>query len=547
MAARNWTVGQSLAINTRDRTLLISAAAGSGKTATLTERVIRSILDERDPLSVTDLLVVTFTTAAAAELRERITAAIRQAMADRPEDTRLELQLQLLPLAKICTIDSFCNEILRENASFVRMPPNYRIADGAEIALLATSIMEDLIHALQSGYCPHVATAEEFLALSDTVVGVRKSDALGAAMLYVYGRTLAHEDGVQALLPLVEEYDPKTYRTPEQTRLGSYIVSYAKKLLSYYGEQLTQAIRYFLGDNDKYSLRYGELLSPVAEALLRMGNFTSYQELVTGLSDFPYPKMPGGSRRGATDAVESAIALYAEAREVIKKLSVSYFFYSAEEYGTLYRRMHGHLSVLYRFLCEFDRLFREEKRTRALCEFSDIERYAYECLWQNGERTSYAHSLAARFRAVYIDEYQDVNRLQDRIFEAVARADNRFMVGDIKQSIYSFRAAEPDIFAKKKEDNDSKTGGYITLLLGWLATAFVFLLLANIMHQIASIMFFGAIGIAGALGLDIVSNKYDEKAELYELAIKKVRGESIENEVRKQIEREVMEERDVKF
>ena len=100
---------------------------------------------------------------------------------------------------------------------------------------------------------------------------------------------------------------------------------------------------------------------------------------------------------------------------------------------------------------------------------------------------------------------------------------------------------------KNKEDKDNSVSGYITLLLGWLAVAFVFLLLANIMHQIASIMFFGAIGIAGALGLDIVSNKYDEKAELYELAIKKVRGESIENEVRKQIEREVMEERDVKF
>lgn len=100
---------------------------------------------------------------------------------------------------------------------------------------------------------------------------------------------------------------------------------------------------------------------------------------------------------------------------------------------------------------------------------------------------------------------------------------------------------------KNKEDKDNSISGYITLLLGWLAVAFVFLLLANIMHQIASIMFFGAIGIAGALGLDIVSNKYDEKAKLYELAIKKVRGENIESEVRQQIEREVAEERDVRF
>jgi len=103
------------------------------------------------------------------------------------------------------------------------------------------------------------------------------------------------------------------------------------------------------------------------------------------------------------------------------------------------------------------------------------------------------------------------------------------------------------IITKKKEDNDSKTGGYITLLLGWLAVAFIFLLLANIMHQIASIMFFGAIGIAGALGLEIVSKNCGEKAQLYENAFKKIRGESIESEVRKQIEKEVQEERDVKF
>ena len=100
---------------------------------------------------------------------------------------------------------------------------------------------------------------------------------------------------------------------------------------------------------------------------------------------------------------------------------------------------------------------------------------------------------------------------------------------------------------KNKEDKDSSISGYITILLGWLAVAFVFLLLANIMHQIASIMFFGAIGIAGALGLDIVSTKYEEKANMYELAIKKVRGESVENEVRKQIEQEVANERNVKF
>ena len=452
MAARKWTEHQSRAIETRDRTLLISAAAGSGKTATLTERVIRSILDERDPLAVTDLLVVTFTTAAAAELRERITSAIKQALSDRPGDAYLERQLQLLPLAKICTIDSFCNEILRENAAFVRVPPNYRIADGAEIALLATAVMENLIHGVESGRFPEVASAEEFIALSDNVVGVRKNEALGAALLYVYERTLSHEDGVRSLLPLVEEYDPAHYRSAASTRLGDYILSYTRSRMAYYAEQLSRALYPLVGSTDKFSVRYLALLSPVVDALRALAEIGEYGAMTDALASFPYPKMPGGSRADAPDAVESAIALYTEARDTVRTIFVSYFFYTEQEYATLYRNLYSHLSVLYRFLCEFDRLFREEKRTRALCEFSDIERYAYECLWQQGELTPYARSLAARFRAVYIDEYQDVNRLQDRIFEAVSQPDNRFMVGDIKQSIYSFRSASPEIFAEKKKD-----------------------------------------------------------------------------------------------
>ena len=145
MAKRTWTDKQQKAIDTRDRTLLISAAAGSGKTATLTERVIRSLLEGDDPLSVTDLLVVTFTTAAAGELRERITAAIRAAMRERPDDRRLERELQLLPLAKICTIDSFCIDLCRRNADLLGISPSFRPAEEAELGLCFRSVMEELL------------------------------------------------------------------------------------------------------------------------------------------------------------------------------------------------------------------------------------------------------------------------------------------------------------------------------------------------------------------------------------------------------------------
>ena len=268
MASRSWTDKQKQAIDTRDRTLLISAAAGSGKTATLTERVIRSLLEGDDPLSVTDLLVVTFTTAAAGELRERITAAIRACLRERPDDKRLERELQLLPLAKICTIDSFCNEIVREMCAFVDVPPNYRIADTAEVALIASAIMENLIASVHAGAFPEVASPEEFLSLTDALVGVRRSDALAAAFLYVYEKTLSHEDGVHSLLPLIEEMDPSRYVSSEKTRLGCYIVTRTHETVAYYREHLAATLRTLDGmKNDKFAVRYYALFAPLCEAL----------------------------------------------------------------------------------------------------------------------------------------------------------------------------------------------------------------------------------------------------------------------------------------
>ena len=142
MAERRWTKEQLSAIETRDRTLLVSAAAGSGKTATLTERIIQSLMDENNPVSVENLLVVTFTNAAASELRTKISAALENAVKENPENKRLERQLFMLPQAKIRTIDSFLGDVLRANADKVGVPFNYRIADVAECHLIAESILE---------------------------------------------------------------------------------------------------------------------------------------------------------------------------------------------------------------------------------------------------------------------------------------------------------------------------------------------------------------------------------------------------------------------
>jgi ATP-dependent helicase/nuclease subunit A len=194
-----WTNAQRKAIETKNRSLLISAAAGSGKTATLTERIIRSLTDESSPMDIDSVLVVTFTNAAAAELRAKISRALTKAVEENPEDKHLKRQLYLLPAAKIRTIDSFCNEILRANCDRVGLTPGYRIADTAECELLAISIIEGLIGAVYNGLAPEVATPTEFEELADCLTDSGRTEELAEVLRYIHLKCDSAEEGIHLL------------------------------------------------------------------------------------------------------------------------------------------------------------------------------------------------------------------------------------------------------------------------------------------------------------------------------------------------------------
>ena len=181
-----WTPEQQKAIDTRDRTLLVSAAAGSGKTATLTERIIRSILDEENPMDIGRMLIATYTNAAVDELRERIGKAIKEAAIANPENLRLEEQLLKLKDAKILTITAFCNTILRSSAESIGLAPNYRIAEPAEAKILSSSVLEALINAAYDGEIPEVCSAEDFIAMADCISNVKHSEGLSEAISLIF-------------------------------------------------------------------------------------------------------------------------------------------------------------------------------------------------------------------------------------------------------------------------------------------------------------------------------------------------------------------------
>ena len=446
--APSWTQKQLNAIETRDRTLLVSAAAGSGKTATLTERIIRSLTDKENPASVSELLVVTYTKAAAAELRAKIARALENAVAADPTNEHLLKQLYMLPSAKIRTIDSYCNDILRSNTDKVGITSGYRIADAAELAILSKSILEGLIEAVYSGIEPGIATPDEFEELADCLTGSKNVEDLSEVLHLIWRKCSTAEDGVGALLPLIEHYDPEKFETVEKSIYGARLMKNTKEMLTHYRRAIA-SYRDRLDPSDKNEAKYKERCETdisLADGILECESYELMRERVNAFAIQSAPSIRGYDKPCVVEDYLVTRSAYKSDVEKIKKL----YSFTSDNWRTLFVTLHKLLLVLYRFELRFDSVYLEEKIRRGALGYDDIERFTYNLLIRNGERTDVAKSIEKQFSAIYIDEYQDVNSLQNKIFEAISRPDNRFMVGDIKQSIYGFRYARPEIFAEMK-------------------------------------------------------------------------------------------------
>ena len=445
--ATRWTDEQLSAINTRDKTLLVSAAAGSGKTATLTERIIRSLTDPVSPMDIDSILVVTFTNAAAGELRAKISKALTRAVEENPEDGHLKRQLYLLPAAKIRTIDSFCNELLRSNCDRVGLTPGYRIADTAECELLAISIIEGLIEAVYNGELMSVATPSEFEELADCLTDSGRTEELAEVLRYIHLKCDSAEDGIELLSSLIENYNCQGVAV-EKTKYGEYLMARYHEMLDHYMACADRYIKLLSSGNDSEQ-KYLDLVKCDRDMLSSLRHAADYRSAREAMLGYSFVKKPVIRKDKQTDNTESYSTLRDMCKDDLADMK-EYFGYTDEQWQSLFASLYRLLSVLYRFEVEFDRLFSDEKRRRGALSYADIERYTYKCLIENGEPTDIAKNVASQFDAIYIDEYQDVNSLQNRIFEAISRPNNRFMVGDIKQSIYGFRSARPEIFASMK-------------------------------------------------------------------------------------------------
>lgn len=449
MGSRVFTPEQSAAIAERKKTLLVSAAAGSGKTATLTERIIVSLTDKENPADISRMLIVTYTRAAAQELRTRIGDAVRAALANDPRNRHLSRQLLLLPGAKIKTIDAFCGDILRTGATTIGLSPQFRVADETERMLLARDIMDGLIDDLYAGGADGI-TADEFAAMAEEICGVRNDDSLADILLELADNLSGYAEGSRRLFGYADRAAEDAEREILETPYGIATRRAAADLADHYLAAYEALIRDISAEAP--DSKWIAFLTAECAAIREFRDSLSrtYAEARSVAYAFPFATAPSVPAKKRTAAEDFARTVRMTFKKDFQSLCKSRFTYSAEYYKESIVRTAHFTSLLAKVIDLFNVRFRAEKKRRAICDFGDLETYTLSLLIKDGEPTRLARTLSQAYDYIYIDEYQDVNSMQHRIFTAIGRENNIFMVGDVKQSIYSFRHAEPDIFTHLK-------------------------------------------------------------------------------------------------
>ena len=447
---RKWTSAQTAAINTRGRTLLVSAAAGSGKTATLTERIIRSITDKSAPADISKMLIVTFTRAAATELKERIFKALSDELAKNPADRHLNEQLIKLGSANICTIDAFYLNLIRQNFSALGISASGRVADTSELDLIKSEAMNETIDKLYD-------TDADFPAFAECFIKTKSINRLSEPMLALYGGIVSCPEGVEFVKDTASRLrtDAETEKNFLDTDFGKIIRRDLISKFEYYIAVLNDAFEYSESNADtlgKRSAAYAYDAEFCKSVLELLGDSTVHYDRLRQLF-LSYVPIKMGSVK-ATDEDERSLFYKSERGKIkddIRDICAELFSRDNREICGEMRLTAKNVEIFYSLLSDFSARFSEEKNRRGIMDFDDIKRYTLKLLVApDGSPTAIAKDYAEQFTDIYIDEYQDVDLIQDRIFSAISK-NNRFMVGDIKQSIYGFRGAEPQVFAAYKE------------------------------------------------------------------------------------------------
>lgn len=463
MMSREWTDAQSNAINSRNGSILVSAAAGSGKTAVLVERVIKRITDEIKPTNVENILVVTFTKAAAGEMLERISKSLSGLIKDNPSNSFLKRQKMFLPSANISTIDSFCNQIVKENCQLLQIVPDFTMLSENELKLLENDVVAEVLDDVYNENTP------ESNALLELFTNGRNDSNLTNSILKIYKFSIASANPQKWIEKHFSYYFENV--PVEKTIWGEYCLERVRAVLQHLIVKC-EKILIDGGDDNKVGITARE---SITGALVQMkyavklidedGKWDEIRNIVNNLSIEGFGKFKTAEKDDRYYEIQGrTLALKKDFQSVSKIMSC----YS-EDFRKDIEYLRPVVSALKNCVLKFTEKLAEAKKEKNAYDFSDILHMALDLLLVeddkgNFKKTPLAVELSEKYDEILIDEFQDTNEAQDALFNAVSKnSENLFMVGDVKQSIYRFRQAMPEIFMGYKDkyaDYDKNADNY---------------------------------------------------------------------------------------
>lgn len=471
MGEVKWTQDQQKVIDLRDTNILVSAAAGSGKTAVLVERIIQEVTQGESPIDIDRLLVVTFTKAAAAEMRQRVGKAMEKSLIDHPKDKRLQRQLSLLHNAQITTIDSFCQNIIRNYFHVINLDPVFRVADETEIKIMKQEILQELLEQCyeEAALNPEEKSSKEFLAMVDMLSTGRDDKAIEGLILDMYNMSQSAPWPEDWLNDAEKLY---VYENVDSLKSAPWVremETYLGNMLSGYLERASQTldICYSRGPAE-----YADAIRSDIEQLkqcVAQSDFEGYRQRIECIQKVRLASSK--EEKEVKEAVQNMRKTYMDSG--VMKLKEKYCSYTLDELADQLRETAPAVKGLVETVRKFTKAFAEKKRAEAVLDFSDMEHFALQILidHEHGDVPSdVAKELKEYYQEIMIDEYQDSSYIQEALLSCLSRAQDGqkpylFMVGDVKQSIYRFRQARPELFNSKYEayDTDHKLGQRIDL------------------------------------------------------------------------------------
>lgn len=445
MAEVKWTNEQLQAIQEKNSNILVAAAAGSGKTAVLVERIIHKIIDEQ--MDIDKILVVTFTNAAASEMRERILEAIYKKLEENPENVHLQRQIILLNKASICTIHSFCLDVIHNHFYEIDLPSNFKIADTAEIDLLKQEVLDDLFEQ------KYTENDKNFIELLENYTNYRGDEALQELVLKIYKFIQSSPFPIKWLQEKLELLKIED-KDISQTIWGKLIIQTVD-------DDIQESIMQLEVTKSKMAL-YPEMTKfyqTISEDIINLQDLQKYNfwdELYIKLLNFNFSKWPV-DKKVINDLKEDSKEIRDKVKKHIKEKTAKLLSCSQEQAVKDLKIITPILENLSNLVTEFTKNFAEKKKEKNCIDFNDIEHFALKILLdENNNPTEVAKKYKEKFEEIAIDEYQDSNLVQEAILTSISKGNNIFMVGDVKQSIYKFRQARPELFLQKYDEYKNK-------------------------------------------------------------------------------------------